>query len=97
MGAGSVIISNFGDRDKKLNIIHKIWHRFGRGGFISSQLSTILTSDELVIANMNRWKHRCLVEHDGWETIKGKPRRKWKLTSQTIEKCVITGDDPEND
>lgn len=93
MGYGSITMSNFGCRDEKMVAIRKIWFRFKRGGFISSQLRTILTKKELTLANMNRWKHRNLVEHAGWEKIKGKPRRKWKLTSQTIEKCVNTGEE----
>jgi len=88
MGSGTVVMSGFGNHEEKLSAIRKIWHTFGRGGFISSQLSSILTTEELTITNMNRWKNRNLVEHDGWEKVKGKPHRKWKLTSQTIEKCV---------
>jgi hypothetical protein len=96
MDSGTFVMSGFGNRDEKLSAIRKIWHTFGRGGFIYAWLPPILTTDELTAANMNRWKNRSLVEHDGWEKIKGKPRRRWKLTSQTIEKCVKAGDDLQN-
>jgi hypothetical protein len=88
MGYGTIIMSSFGNREEKIAIINKIWARFGRGGFVSSTLSEILTKDEMNVTNMNRWKHANLVTHDGWGKVKGKPYRKWKLTSQTIEQCV---------
>jgi hypothetical protein len=97
MGYRTVTIGNFGDREKKIVIIRKIWHRFGRGGFIYAWLPNVLSKSELKMVNLNRWKHRNLVTHNGWESIKGKPRRKWKLTSQTIEKCVEKGDCLQND
>jgi hypothetical protein len=97
MGYGTFVMSSYGNRDEKVSAIKKIWHTFGRGGFISSQLRTILTKEELSVVNMNRFKHRNLVEHDGWEKIKGKPYRKWKLTSHIIDQCARSGDDKQND
>lgn len=88
MGYGTIITSSFGNRDEKITIIRKIWKTYGRKGFISSQLTDILTEDELRLTNMNRWKHANLVAHAGWDKVKGKPHRLWKLTSHTIEQCV---------
>ena len=88
MGYGTIIISSFGNRDEKVTIIKKIYTKFGRGGFVSSKLTEILTEEELKLTNMNRWKHANLVAHDGWEKVNGKPHRLWKLTPQTIAQCV---------
>ena len=88
MGYGTIILSGFGNRDMKIKIIKKIWKKFGMTGFVSSQLTGILTKGEKKMANMNRWKHANLVSHAGWGKINGKPYRKWKLTTQTIERCV---------
>lgn len=87
MGYGTIIISMFGNRDEKIRIITKIYRKFGRGGFISSSLSDVLTDEEMDSINMNRWKHANLVTHDGWGKKNGKQYRKWKLTSKTIELC----------
>lgn len=87
MGYGTIIISSFGNRDEKISIIRKIFHKFGRGGFISSSLSGVLTEDELKVFNANRWKHANLVTHAGWEKKLGKQYRLWRLTSQTVELC----------
>ena len=86
MGYGTIIISSFGNREEKITIIRKIWNKFGSSGFISSNLSEILTDEELGMTNMNKFKHQNLVVHAGWGKINGKPHRMWKLTQATISK-----------
>lgn len=86
MGFGGCIMGSNG-KEPRLNILYKIWEKYGAGAFKSSELQSILNEEELSIANMNGWKYRNLVAHAGNETKRGRSVRLWKLTGYARTLC----------
>ena len=80
-----------GNRDLRIGILHKIWNKYGREKFKASDLNKLLTKCEKEITNLNGWKHRNLVKHDGNFVERGKTVRFWKLTGYSVEICKKVG------
>jgi CRISPR/Cas system-associated protein Csx1 len=86
MGFGGCIMAPSG-RESRLDILYKIWKKYGTGAFKSSELQSILNEEEIGIANMNRFKHRNLVAHAGTFVERGRSIRMWKLTGYSRTLC----------
>jgi hypothetical protein len=86
MGYGGCVMGSNG-KEYRLNIIYKIWEKYGTGAFKSSELPLILNEEEIGVANMNGWRHRKLVEHAGKIIERGRTIRKWKLTGYSRSMC----------
>ena len=74
-----------GDKDRKIEIISKVYDTFGCGSFITSQLSGFLSDDELEYMNMNKLKHRNVVSHAGSMRIRGRSTQMWKLNPVVVD------------
>ena len=90
MGYGGCVMGTSG-KDLRISALYKIWEKYGREKFKHSDLKKILTKCEAEITNLNGWKHRNLVKHDGNFVERGKTVRFWKLTGYSVEICKKIG------
>lgn len=88
MGYGTVVISTQGQRDEKIGIIRKIYKRFSNKPFTTIALKKLLTSGEMELVNMNKWRYDNIVRRGEYDRSMGSPRRTWSLTQCAINEYV---------